>query len=84
MIWIIPNTASITNQINIIGAKNLPTNLDPNCCMEKRINNIPITMGMVAALLIALPTFLKTATETLFGGSSQKTTADGGQMRSIQ
>ncbi len=44
----------------------------------------PITMGIVAALLIALPTFLKTATETLFGGSSQKTTADGGQMRSIQ
>lgn len=43
----------------------------------------PITMGIVAALLIALPTFLKTATETLFGGSSQKTTADGGQMRSI-
>ena len=43
----------------------------------------PITMGVVAALLIALPTFLKTATETLFGGSSQKTTADGGQMRSI-
>lgn len=42
----------------------------------------PITMGIVAALLIALPTFLKTATETLFGGSSQKTTADGGQMRS--
>ena len=44
----------------------------------------PITMGIVAALLIALPTFLKTATDTLFGGSSQKTTADGGQMRSIQ
>ena len=42
----------------------------------------PITMGIVAALLIALPTFLKTATETLLGGSSQKTTADGGQMRS--
>lgn len=45
----------------------------------------PITMAIVAALLIALPSLLTTSTQTVFGTGSQKTgLTGGGAIRNIQ
>ncbi len=43
----------------------------------------PITMAIVAGLLLALPTFLQTAKQGVFGTGSKGTTLDGGNIRSI-
>ena len=59
--------ANIENQINIIGAKNFPTNLVPNCCIVNNTNKIAITIGTVgiSGLKIRNPS---TAEETEIGG----------------
>ena len=44
----------------------------------------PITLFIVAAILLALPTMLTTAKGTLFGTGSSATTLDGSNLRSIQ
>ena len=66
-IWITPKTANIVNQISIIGAKNFPTNLVPNCWMVNNTNSIAITIGTVgiSGLKIRNPS---TAEETEIGG----------------
>lgn len=43
----------------------------------------PITLGIVAGLLLALPSFLQTAKTGIFGSGSKGTTLDGGNIRSI-
>ena len=45
----------------------------------------PITLGIVAGLLLALPTMLSVATQTVFGaiGTTQKVDADGNNLRTI-
>lgn len=43
----------------------------------------PITMAIVAALLLALPSLLSTAKGTVFGTGSTGTTLDGGTLRQI-
>mgnify|MGYP001485722228 CR=1 FL=1 len=43
----------------------------------------PITLGIVAGLLLALPTFLQTAKQGVFGAGSKGTTLEGGNIRSI-
>lgn len=44
----------------------------------------PITMAVVAALLLALPSLLTTSKGTIFGSGTQHTTLDGASMRSIR
>ena len=44
----------------------------------------PITMAVVAALLIALPSLLTTARGTIFGVGAQSSSLETGQMRSIR
>ena len=41
----------------------------------------PITYGVVAGALLALPTFLTTGSDTLFNNGGQATTINGGQLR---
>jgi len=43
----------------------------------------PITLAIVAGLLLALPTFLQTAKSGIFGSGSKGTTLDGANIRSI-
>lgn len=43
----------------------------------------PITLGIVAALLLALPSFLQVAKQGVFGSGTQGTSLDGGTLRSI-
>ncbi len=43
----------------------------------------PITLGIVAGLLLALPSFLQTAKQGIFGSGSKGTTLEGGNIRSI-
>jgi hypothetical protein len=40
----------------------------------------PITYGVVAGALLALPTFLTTGSDTLFNNGGTATTIDGGQL----
>lgn len=44
----------------------------------------PITMAVVAALLLALPTLLSNAKGTVFGTGSTSTTLDGSTIRTIR
>ena len=43
----------------------------------------PITLAIVAGVLLALPTMLSVATESVFGAGNTKTKSDGSGMRSI-
>lgn len=43
----------------------------------------PITLIVVAAILLALPTFLTTGRNTIFGNGTTNTTIDGAAMRAI-
>ena len=43
----------------------------------------PITLFIVAGLLLALPTMLSVATESVFGGGNTKTTLQGTSTRTI-
>ncbi len=43
----------------------------------------PITLAIVAGLLLALPSFLETAKSGVFGTGSKGTTLDGANIRSI-
>jgi len=44
----------------------------------------PITLGVVAALLLALPTFLSTGKEAVFGTGSTGTNVQGGTLRTVR
>lgn len=44
----------------------------------------PITLGIVAALLLALPSFLTTGKETVFGAGATGTTLDGSTIKSLR
>lgn len=44
----------------------------------------PITLGIVAAILLALPSFLSTAKEGVFGTGNTGTTIDGANIRQIR
>lgn len=44
----------------------------------------PITMAIVAALMLALPTFLATGKEAVFGAGATGTTLDGSTIRTIR
>ena len=44
----------------------------------------PITMAVVAALLIALPTLLTTSKGTIFGVGAQSSSLDSGSMRTLR
>lgn len=44
----------------------------------------PITLAVVAALLIALPQFLTTSKESVFGGGATSNTLDGTSTRTIR
>ena len=43
----------------------------------------PITLAIVAGVLLALPTMLSVATESVFGAGNEKVKADGSGLRSI-
>ncbi len=44
----------------------------------------PITLAVVAALLLALPTFLATSKEAVFGTGTQGTNVNGGTLRTVR
>ena len=43
----------------------------------------PITLAVIAGALLALPSLLKVAAETIFGNSTTTINADGGNFRSL-